>query len=120
MTIFYFVTNTAVRFAILYYLRRIFVTPKFRRVSMVVIVVCALWFISGFMTALFACIPMESIWTNKPGRCVDPHIFWVAMTAMELLLDIIIMVLPIREILQLHMSIQRKVSISLIFLLGSL
>jgi hypothetical protein len=42
------------------------------------------------------------------------------MTAMELLLDIIIMVLPIREILQLHMSIQRKVSISLIFLLGSL
>lgn len=42
------------------------------------------------------------------------------MTAMELLLDIIIMVLPIREILQLHMSIQRKVFISLIFLLGSL
>ncbi|MCJ1250351.1 hypothetical protein MMC30_007577 [Trapelia coarctata] len=41
------------------------------------------------------------------------------MTSTELALDIVIMVLPIREILKLQMSIRRKISVSLVFLMGS-
>lgn len=120
MTFFYWTTNTAVRLAILYYFRRIFTTPKFRRLSMIVIVLCIIWCIPGFLADVFACIPMESIWNDKPGRCINIHNFSLVMTSTELLLDILVMVLPIREISNLQMSIGRKISVSFVFLLGSL
>jgi len=120
MSLFYWITNTAVRVAILYYLRRIFATSQFRRLSMIIIVLCIVWAVPGFLTSILACIPMERLWNDKPGKCIDLHIFALVMTGTELALDIIIMVLPVREILKLQMSVRRKVSVSLVFLMGSL
>ena len=44
--------------------------------------------------------------------------FWLAMGIIETLIDIVIMVLPIRELQRLKLSTKQKVSISLIFSLG--
>ena len=50
---------------------------------------------------------------------VDYLSFWLAMAIFETLIDIAILFLPIREVLHLQLSTNKKVALSLIFALGS-
>ncbi|KAL8895946.1 MAG: hypothetical protein Q9207_007940 [Kuettlingeria erythrocarpa] len=67
--------------------------------------------------------PGHSIGYYFPGSSettfnVDYLKFWLAMAIVEIFLEIIIMVLPVREVYQLQLSRKKKLLCSLVFALG--
>ena len=88
---------------------------------MIVIIFCILFFIPAFLVEIFTCYPLAAEWDlTVHGKCVNYTIYLVIFLAIELFLDALILVLPLREIAGLRMAFQKKILISLIFLLGIL
>ena len=88
---------------------------------MAVMVVCVIWAIGFGFAEIFSCNPPASSW-NKTiyGYCFGYGKFLVAMISSEIVLDTVILSLPIRMIIGLRMSRERKASIIMMFLLGGL
>lgn len=88
---------------------------------MVVIVVCVLWGIGFGFAEIFWCNPPASLWNQAVhGYCFGYGKFFVAMISSEMVLDTVILSLPIRMVLGLQMSRERKTSVMMMFLLGGL
>ena len=119
--VFYFVTVTAVKISILCFYRRIFSTPSFRRMSLMVGVVVVGWYLAVELVDIFICWPVERFWTPLlPGRCLDFNAFFLALGITETIIDTAILVLPIRMISTLRLPRRDRIVLSGIFLLGGL
>ncbi|KAI1080804.1 hypothetical protein F5B20DRAFT_95011 [Whalleya microplaca] len=77
----------------------------------------AIWF-----TMAGICNPVSQFWTQfigTQGTCVDVNAAFLTMTVINMVNDIIVLVVPIPEILQLQMSFKKKIGVCGIMLLGS-
>ncbi|KAI3393578.1 hypothetical protein diail_3927 [Diaporthe ilicicola] len=84
--------------------------------------VAAFWAASTLAT-IFNCWPIQWSWLNSlspADHCINYNIFWLAMGVVEEVLDICILVLPVRQVMKLQLSPQKKVGVASIFLLGGL
>lgn len=74
------------------------------------------------MTTLFECVPMPFAWDKsiEGGMCVNFNAVVWAHAAMNIVQEIIILGLPIRQLWKLQMSWQKKVSIVMLFTVGGL
>ena len=82
---------------------------------------CVLWAVGCGFAEVFVCNPPHHFWDpDSTGYCYPREVSLVSILAIELVIDTIILILPIRMVWALQMSRTNKVSISLIFLLGSL
>jgi hypothetical protein len=73
----------------------------------------------GFL--LFACSPMQGSWRPwTPSKCIHFKVFWISMAAFNIVLDIALLVLPQLSLWKLQLSRQKRVMISMIFVLGGL
>ncbi|GAP86941.1 putative integral membrane protein PTH11 [Rosellinia necatrix] len=69
----------------------------------------------------FACIPYEKIWDfTVAGTCIKKSELEIASAAIHFTSDLVILVLPQRVIWSLHMTLRKKVGVSVIFSLGVL
>ena len=104
--------------------RRIFYIDRpFVLQSLVVLGIVAAFWLATTIATLAGCIPMEVSWhTNlaPEEHCINFNIFWMATGVVEVFIDTLILVLPVRVILGLRLSTKSKLSIIFIFLLGSL
>ena len=114
---------TAVKLSILCMYRRIFsIDASFRRQSLMVgIVVVAFW-LANTIASVANCIPLQYSWISlsDPRYCFNYNVFWMATGVIEVVIDTTILALPVRMVLGLQLSLKRKISIVLIFLLGGL
>ncbi|KAI2616873.1 hypothetical protein GGR54DRAFT_631611 [Hypoxylon sp. NC1633] len=70
----------------------------------------------------FACIPQSHFWTQfsgTSGTCVDINTAFMVLTVANMVCDIIVLLVPIPEIMQLQMSKQKKLAVCGVMLLGS-
>jgi hypothetical protein len=120
--ILYFSVVTAVKISILLMYRRIFSVDYFRLESLLVGIIVVVWWIVGTIATIISCLPIDRLWMGPSagGYCFDFNIFWMAMGAVELVVDIFILLLPVNVILGLRMSKQQRVLLVGIFLLGGL
>jgi hypothetical protein len=120
--ILYFSVVTAVKISILLMYRRIFSVDYFRLESLLVGIIVVVWWIVGTIATIISCLPIDRLWMGPSagGYCFDFNIFWMAMGAVELVVDILILLLPVNVILGLRMSKQQRVLLVGIFLLGGL
>ena len=120
--ILYFSVVTAIKIAILLMYRRIFSVDYFRLESLLVGIIVVVWWIVGTIATIISCLPIDRLWMGPSagGYCFDFNIFWMAMGAVELVVDILILLLPVNVILGLRMSKQQRVLLVGIFLLGGL
>ena len=117
----YFTTVLFTNMSILFLYRRIFSTSKFRKVSLYVIGAHILWFIPGLLVEIFACTPISAGWDiTTPGSCIQYSTFLMTFMVMELVLDVVLLTLPILEVKKLQLTVQRKVGVIGVFLLGGL
>jgi len=117
--IFYYLVDTTVRISVVWYYRRIFPIPSFRRLSMIMIGICILWCIPGFFLELFDCVPLSSYWDPAvSGRCINYMLYYVIIMSVEVVLDAAILVLPLKQVYRLQMTGQKKTLVCGIFLLG--
>ena len=118
--ILYFSIVTAIKLSILLMYRRIFAVTSFRNHSLIVGAVVMVWWLVGTIATMVSCIPVERLWVGPSagGYCFNFNIYWMAMGAVELIIDSYILVLPIRMILNLQLSRKNKILLCGIFLLG--
>lgn len=74
------------------------------------------------LVTIFNCWPIEWSWKSSfsPARyCINHNIFWLAAGVIEAVLDVWVIVLPMREVMKLQLSVQKRVGLASIFLIGA-
>lgn len=71
---------------------------------------------------LLHCVPLRKYWDHDvPGECnLDNQAYFFAISIPNILIDIAILILPIRYILKLEMGRRQKQAVASLFLFGGL
>lgn len=119
---FTFVTTAiyAIKMSILFFYRRIFfITVGYRRASLAIMLVSTAWFIATQIANLLMCQPIDSFWIRtKPGKCMNFNVMFLGTGIVDTLIDLAILLLPIRMAFTLHLPMRTKVAVAGIFALG--
>ncbi|GJC93344.1 CFEM domain-containing protein [Colletotrichum higginsianum] len=105
---------------VVFYLR-IFTVRKFRIAAYILIGFLVVGqVVIGFLT-IFSCHPIELFWNRDihTGGCLDVNQLAYANSALAIIQDLIILALPIAMLPGLQMSRNKKISVAMVFLLGS-
>lgn len=120
----YFTVVAAAKASLLLMYTRIFsVSKHFRAQVWALGAAGAAFWATGTFGALFNCWPIYWAWVNSLSpveHCINYNIFWLAMGVVEEVLDVCILALPVRHVMKLQLSLQKKVGVASIFLLGGL
>ena len=119
----YSLTITFVKISILLLYRRIFTTAPFRKASVAVGAACLLWFIIEVFMDIFQCHPIKAAFDPallSTDRCIDLQSFYSGITIANLCLDVVILYLPLHMVWKLKLPTKQKLTLSGIFLFGSL
>lgn len=118
--IFYSIGFTFIKLSILALYRHLFPT-RFIRVSSVVLGTFVLmWGISLVLVTIFSCEPIHGFWDlTTPSKCVNSKWFFIGNSIPNIIADITLLLLPMRDIWKLQLHLRSKIAVSLIFVLGS-
>ncbi|APA08412.1 hypothetical protein sscle_03g031820 [Sclerotinia sclerotiorum 1980 UF-70] len=114
----------ALKLSVVMLYRRIFVGKTFNTISIIVCIVIVAWTISFFFATVFECgrdlgLLWHSLKTFKMD-CGKYKYIQLGHAASDVATDLIVLALPLPVIWNLHMTKERKIGLSLIFLLGLL
>ena len=115
-------TIVAIKMSILlFYIRLFGVRNAFRYSVFGIMAATWAWGIAVLFATLFQCDPIAGNWDKKiPGsHCLLDRIL-LKLSIPNAVLDWFVLFLPIVVVWQLHVSIERKVALSAIFLAGAL
>lgn len=101
---------------------RIFTNKLERRIGWGLIAVIIATFISFFVAAGAQCTPFAYNWDKSipGGRCFNTVAFVYSSSVPNIVTDLVVLLLPIRTVLNLKVSTVRKIGLMLIFLTGSM
>ena len=119
----YSLTITSVKISILLLYRRIFTTPLFRKISLVVGIACVAWLVVEVFMDIFQCRPFSAAFEPAllfTDHCIDPQAFYTGVTVANLGLDAVVLYLPLHMVWKLKLLTRQKLMLSGIFLLGGL
>lgn len=123
------ITNAPAMFAakcsILFQFRRLFCPGQIRDSTFwmihALLFMCAAYYTSAIFTFTFQCTPREKTWTPLlEGHCIDVAAAIVVQGAINLFLDIGILITPLWAIWRLQLPLKRKIGISAVFGVGIL
>ncbi|KAH7397235.1 hypothetical protein BKA66DRAFT_408993 [Pyrenochaeta sp. MPI-SDFR-AT-0127] len=120
--IFYVLALGISKISILCFYLRVFPSKNFRRVIYGVMGLSVAYTIAFFFATTFQCVPLSYAWNQwdglHKGKCNDIHVQgWVA-AAINIALDVIVMVLPLRHLARLNMNLKRKLMVMAMFSVG--
>lgn len=112
------------KIAILLFLLRVFQHGTLKRAIWATMGLCVAFAVSFFFATLFQCWPINHAWLQLEewhhGYCNQVHLQGWLSAAINIVLDVIILVLPIHELCHLQMNIKKKLLLVVIFSLGIL
>jgi hypothetical protein len=121
LTLLFGLTTTTVRLSVLIFYWRILNSKLVRRGCVVLITVCVAWFFAYELSYILVCLPVESQWTGRGrDKCVAIPRLQIFAGFFNSLVDVATVILPIREVWNLHLSPWKKRSIIGVFLIGGL
>ncbi|KAJ5943472.1 hypothetical protein N7516_003640 [Penicillium verrucosum] len=108
---------------LLFYLR-IFPTDRIRRIIKISCIVTVCYWLGFLFAFAFQCSPVRYNWTmwdgEHQGTCVNTNAMVVTAAALNIVLDVWIIALPIPKVLKLQASITTKIQVLLMFSIGFL
>ncbi|KAI0144468.1 hypothetical protein GGR57DRAFT_331982 [Xylariaceae sp. FL1272] len=109
-----------VKLSICLFYARIFSSPLYRKIATVLIILTTAWIISTEVANIVTCIPVNVRWDlTLPRHCtVNFDTLYVATGIIETILDVAILVVPIRMVFLLQMPMKLKLTVGGIILLG--
>ncbi|KAI5219526.1 hypothetical protein E4T46_06695 [Aureobasidium subglaciale] len=120
--IFYFASLTATKISILAFFLRVFPQQNFRKIIYVVIGICAAYGISFVLATTFQCHPVPYSWKqlddSYPGSCNNIHVQGWLSAVFNIVIDLVILVLPLKELYSLQTSLKKKLMVMVMFSLG--
>ncbi|OJI83591.1 hypothetical protein ASPTUDRAFT_55621 [Aspergillus tubingensis CBS 134.48] len=120
MQLFWNTCLPVIKLSIVLFYQRIFPVPSMIFACRSVMLFLAAWYVAFQTTAIFQCIPIHHEWQKKTtkGHCIDFVPFVTTLAATNLCTDVLLLVLPTREIWKLQIPWPRKIGLSIIFTLG--
>jgi hypothetical protein len=110
-----------VKLALLQMYLRIFPSRRFRQISAVIAAVVVGWWIAICAVSIFQCNPIKRAWLPWiDGTCINLKASFIGNAIPNIATDVAILCMPVRQILKLQVSLAQKLSLMVIFLLGSL
>lgn len=110
------------RFSLLLLYNRVFKSNRTFYVAVRIVgMLNVLWYVGCTMALCLHCIPPRKFWNPLiKGQCINPIGFVLAGAILDALLDFAVMILPISVLRRLQMSLQHKIRLAIIFVLGGL
>lgn len=116
---FYLVTSYFVKMSLLALYRRIFNTPGYRRIALVIMIISTMWIVGAMIGNFVICIPFDAFWDfGRLYQCLNFNIYALSVGIVEVVLDILTLALPVLVVCGLHVPTHKKVGLICIFLLG--
>lgn len=112
--------------SILFLYLRIFPDRTFKNMCYTLITITGAASIAFVLVTIFQCTPIAAFWDKSilkstPGsHCFDSEAFWFSYALINIFLDVIILVLPIREVVKLQLPWREKAELVAVFSLGVL
>ena len=117
--------------------QRIFITRRFSLTCYIVMGLSIAWFLASVLASspeylggtaeplhlqgqIFSSNPVSNAWVRPGHLVIDYSAFLLSLAAINTVLDLTIVILPLFMIRTLHMSPRRKLLVGGIFLLGTL
>lgn len=122
--IFYVLALGFSKISILFFYLRVFPAKEFRMQIYGVMALCGAYTVAFFFATTIQCVPVSLAWNQwdglHKGKCNDIHLQgWVA-AGINILLDVIVMVLPLRHLARLNMTLKRKLMVMSMFSVGAI
>jgi hypothetical protein len=120
MMIFAACAEYACKMSILFYYRRIFgICKAYRRCSLALILLSTAWFLTGLIAGVTMCRPLVPYYVfQSPDECVDWSLMLLSMLIIDAVIDLAILILPIRWVFTLQLPMKMKILLAGIFALG--
>ena len=118
----YITTSMAFKTSLILFYYRVFgVARGFRYTLAGAECIVASYFLACFFVTIFECKPISYFWDKTiPGSCIDQIQFYKWNGVANLLIDFMILSLTIPMVWRLKIALRQKVTLSGIFLLGTL
>jgi hypothetical protein len=112
------------KLSVLFFYRRIFATPSFRKVNDIFIVLIMCWCCSLVFPYVFACNPVSAQWElflwELPTKCIEMTSLYNYISVSDTVTDLAILVLPIPMVLKLQLPLKEKLALGGVFFMGAL
>lgn len=115
--------QVTVKISLLLLYRHIFTSKKLHLLINITTWFMIAWGIAFVGVALFSCNPIYAFWEfelQAISYCINDQAWYIAMAVPTILTDIIILVMPIRQVWKLQLDRKSKIALTFIFLLGGL
>lgn len=120
----YFLQTALLKLSFISFYMRIFPALRIRRLLWGTFLLTALWGFAFVITSIFQCRPISYFWTNwdgmHVGSCADPNAISWSNAAMSIALDLWILAVPMWQLRSLKMHWKKKISVALMFCVGTL
>ncbi|KAI4240047.1 MAG: hypothetical protein LQ352_007732 [Teloschistes flavicans] len=112
---------TATKLSILFFYHRLFPSRTFFLVSLITGIATILWWIGLMLTAFLHCRPLAYYWDRSipNGHCVDDLLIGYAITSVNIVADLIVLILPIPWLWGMNMAVPKRMAVVGLFVLGS-
>ncbi|KAI4595203.1 hypothetical protein KJ359_007179 [Pestalotiopsis sp. 9143b] len=120
--IFYFASLSFNKISLLLFILRVFPDRQFRRIVFIVCGLCVGYGVSFVFATAFQCNPINHSWlqvdSTHLGACNNINIQGWMSAVCNIIIDLIIIVLPLRNLYGLQIQLKKKVMIMFMFSLG--
>ncbi|THX15100.1 hypothetical protein D6D13_02349 [Aureobasidium pullulans] len=120
--IFYFASLTATKISILAFFLRVFPQQQFRKIIHGVIGICVAYGLSFVLATTFQCNPVPYSWkqldSTYQGSCNNIHLQGWMSAIFNIIIDLIILILPLKKLYALQTSLKKKLMVMVMFSLG--
>jgi hypothetical protein len=123
--ILYFFQMTLLKLTLLFFFLRIFPKTIIRNLLKGTIAFTILYGLTFVVVAIFQCHPISHYWIkwdkeHNDGNCVNVNALAWSNAIISIVLDIWMLVLPLYEVFRLQLSWRKKMSVAIMFLVGTL
>lgn len=120
----YGLSNTTVKLSVIAFYHRIFPTAEVKIGCYILGGMSIAWLVAVEVTVFCQCRPLQAFWQVElqglpTTTCIDPILFFLANSSFNTVIDLAVIILPIRQIAKLHTSRKKKMGIASVFLFGS-
>lgn len=124
LEILYFFQMTLLKLTLLFFFLRIFPKTIIRNLLKGTIIFTVLYGLTFVLVAIFQCKPISHYWLNwdleHDGKCINVNALAWSHAIISIVLDAWMLVLPLYEVFRLQLSWRKKISVAIMFLVGTL
>ncbi|KAF4551611.1 Hypothetical protein D9617_13g101130 [Elsinoe fawcettii] len=120
----YNVSNSMVKFSIVFQYRRLFVTSGFKKLVKYLIAILIPYALWTTGSALIPCWPINFYWTRvedaTQGKCLPTGPIFILYSALNVATNLIILIAPLPTLARMHLPMRQKLSLFLLFSVGGI